>query len=188
MAVVLMPRPAHGQVEEEKTPAPVTTPVYKYNAFVGWGYTSLNQINQSRSGVMGVTVSATRNWGRFFGLTAQGGHYAWAVTQSNALVGDPSVDLFLIGPELHAPLYGRASIYAHALLGGAHTGNVSIAPTISFAGGMGMGMDYKLNKRMSLRLGGDDIESSFTLVPYQPGDSPHKRWNGSALFGVVYAF
>lgn len=179
---------AQGQLSEEQPKAPATTPTYKYVAFVGWGYSSLNQVNQSRSGVMGVSASVQRNWGRFFAITAEGGHYWMAVTQSNTLVGNPSVDLFLVGPEVRAPLFGPVDVFARALLGGAHTGNVSIQPNVSFAGGMGLGADYNLNKRWAIRLVGDDIASSFTLVPYQPGYSPHKRWNARASFGVAYRF
>jgi hypothetical protein len=184
----MMPKLAQGQLTEEQPKAPSSGPAYKYVAFVGWGYTSLNQVNQSRNGVQGVSYSLTRDFGRFFGVTAEGGHYAWAVTQSNALVGNPSMDLFLVGPEIHAPLWGRVDLFAHGLLGGAHTGNVSIRPDVSFAGGMGVGMDYNLTKRFALRLSGDDIASSFTLVPYSAGDSPHKRWNARASFGVAYRF
>ncbi len=188
VAAMTMPKLAQGQLSEETPKPPVTAPVYKYEAFVGWGYTSINQVNQSRNGVMGVSFSLTRNWGRFFGVTAQGGHYLWTITASNAVVGNPTVDLFLGGPEVHGPLYGPISVYAHALLGGAHTGNVSIQPNISFAGGFGVGADYNLNKRFAIRLGGDDIASSFTLVPYQPGFSPHERWNARASLGMVYHF
>ncbi|HEV2213744.1 MAG TPA: hypothetical protein VGR64_00560 [Terracidiphilus sp.] len=179
---------AQGQLSEEQPKPPATGPTYKYVAFVGWGYSSLNQVNQSRSGVMGVSASVQRNFGRFFAITAEGGHYSIATTESNAVVGSPSVDLFLVGPEVRAPLFGPVDVFAHALLGGAHTGNVSIQPTVSFAGGMGLGADYNLNKRWAIRLSGDDIESSFTLVPFQPGDSPHKRWNARASFGVAYKF
>lgn len=183
-----MPKIVLGQLAKEQPRAAVTGPAYKYVAFVGWGYSSLNQVNQSRSGVMGVSYSLSRDFGRYFGITAQGGHYAWAATQSNALVGDPSVDLFLVGPEIRAPLFGRVDIFAHGLLGGAHTGNVSIRPNVSFAGGLGIGVNYSLNQRWAIQLSGDDIESSFTLVPYSPGDSPHKRWNARTSFGVAYRF
>jgi len=188
VVAAMMPKSALGQIEEDRPKAPATAPIYKYVAFAGWGYTSINQVNQSRSGLQGVSYSVTRNWGRFFGITAVGGHYAWSVTQSNALVGNPSMDLLLVGPEIRAPLFGPLDLFVHGLLGGAHTGNVSISPTVSFAGGLGMGMDYNLNKRFAIRLSGDDIASSFTLVPYASGDSPHKRWNARASMGVAYRF
>jgi hypothetical protein len=177
---------AAGQVAPERAPKDLTGPDYKYEAYVGYGYTSLNQVNQSRSGLQGVSGSVMRRFGDHFGVKVDGGHYAWAVTSKNP--GNPSVDLFLAGPEVHANLFEKWSAYAEGLLGGAHTGGVSIQPKVSFAGGIGMGVDYNKSARWSIRAFGDDIASSFTLTPFQPGDSPHKRWNARAGIGVVYHF
>ncbi len=96
--------------------------------------------------------------------------------------------MYLIGPALHAPLYGRLSIMVHGLLGAVHTGGVSISPSESFAGGVGLGVQYDKTAHLGLRLYGDDIGSSFTLVPFQAGDSPHRRFNARASVGVVYKF
>ena len=177
---------AAAQVAPERAPKDLTGPNYKYEAYVGYGYTSLNQVNQSRSGLQGVSASVTREFGDHFGVKVDGGHYAWAVTSKNP--GSPSVDLFLAGPVVHANLFEKWSAYAEGLLGGAHTGGVSIQPKVSFAGGIGMGVDYNKSARWSIRAFGDDIASSFTLVPFEPGDSPHKRWNARAGIGVVYHF
>lgn len=183
---LLAPLAAHSQIAPEKAPAATTEPTYKYEVFAGWGYTSLNQVSQSRSGLQGVSLSVTRDWGRYFGVTAEGGHYAWAVTNSNE--GNPSVDQFLAGPVLHAQLYGATSLFVHGLLGVVHTGNISISPSTSFAGGFGMGMDYSLNKHTGVRVYGDDIGSSFSVTPYVPGNSPHRRFNAHAAVGVTYKF
>lgn len=188
LPAALMPLAAHSQIRPEKPPAVVTGPTYKYQGFVGWGYTSINQVSLSRSGLQGVTASITRDWGKYFGLTAQGGHYAWSVTASNAAIGSPSVDMALVGPEFHAPLYGPTSMFIHGMIGAVHTGGVNIAPDVSFAGGIGLGMDYALTPRVALRLYGDNIGSDFTITPYQSGYSPHIRWNAHAAFGVVYKF
>ena len=183
---VLMPLAAMSQIVVEKEPTQPTGPVYKYRVFAGWGYTSINQVSGSRSGLQGVDVSITRDWGRLFGLTAQGGHYAWTVTSANQYKA--SVDMFLAGPELHGNFYGPIDGFIHGLMGVVHTGDVAISPSASFAGGVGMGMDYKISPKMAIRLYGDDIASSFTVVPYQPGYSPHRRWNAHAGFGLVYRF
>jgi hypothetical protein len=79
-------------------------------------------------------------------------------------------------------------IFAHALIGAAHTGGVSIQPDESFAGGVGLGLDYKLSERLGIRAYGDDIGSSFTLTPFQPGFSPHRRFNARASIGATYRF
>lgn len=183
---VLLPLSAHSQIQLEKPPAAVSEPAFKYTAYAGWGYTSLNQVSQANNGLQGFTVSITRDFGRYFGVTAQGGHYAWTLNRSNS--ESVSVDQFLAGPELHASLYGPTSIFVHALIGTVHTGEVSISPDYSFAGGVGIGMDYKLNQHWGLRAAGDDIGSSFTITPYTTGDSPHRRFNAHATVGVTYKF
>ena len=185
-AAGLMPLAANCQIAPEKTPSDRTGPEYKYEAFFGWGYTSLNQVNQSNSGLQGVSLSVTRDWGKYFGATLEGGHYAWTVTEANPQAA--SVDQYLAGPVFHAALYEKTSIFVHALIGAAHTGGVPIKPGESFAGGIGVGLDYKLTDHLGLRAYGDDIGSSFTLTPYQPGDSPHRHFNARASVGVTYKF
>ncbi len=185
-SAILVPISAIGQVAPERPPKDLSGPDYKYEVFVGYGYTSLNQVNQSRSGLQGVNGSVTRRFGDHFGVKVDGAHYAWPVTSSN--IGNPTVDLFLAGPVIHGNLFEKWSAYAEGLLGVAHTGNVTIQPNVSFAGGGGLGVDYNKSARWSIRAFGDDIGSSFTLVPFQPGDSPHMRWNARAGIGVVYHF
>jgi hypothetical protein len=188
VSAAFLPLAAISQIEPEKAPTTQNEPMYKYEVFAGWGYTSLNQVNQSRSGLQGLSLSVTRDWGKYFGITVEGGHYGWSVTSSNAAIGKPTVDMYLAGPALHAPLYGPFSLMVHGLLGAAHTGGVSISPSESFAGGVGMGVDYNRTSHFGLRLYGDDIGSSFTTTPFQPGDSPHRRFNARASIGVVYKF
>lgn len=190
VSAALMPLATVGQVAPSKR-SPVVDrdeSSYKYEAFVGYGYTSLNQLNQSRSGLQGVNVSLTRDWGKYFGITADGAYYKYALNSGNP--GDPSVDLILAGPVIHAALYGKTSGFVHVLLGGEHTGGESMTPNISLAGGAGGGLEYTLSPRLSLRAGGDDIASSFSLAGNSPklGLSPHMNWNARATFGVVYRF
>ena len=161
-------------------------PDYKYQAYVGWGYTSLNQVNQSRSGLQGVSASVMRSFGDHFGVKVDGGHYAWTSRRPTPAI--PTVDMFLVGPVIRGNLFEKWSAYAEGLVGGVHTGGVVIEPNVSFAGGFGLGVDYNRSARWSLRLFGDDIGSSFTLVPFQSGYSPHMRWNARAGIGLVYHF
>jgi hypothetical protein len=185
----LMPLTAISQIAPEK-PAPQTTEAaYKWELFAGWGYTSLNQVTNSNSGLQGVSLSATRDFGRYFGVTIDGGHYAWTLTRSNTY--PTTVNQFLAGPVLHAPLYEKVGIFVHGLLGAVNTemgGGVSIEPAYSFAGGLGGGLDYRLDSHWGVRAYGDYIGSSFTVVPFQPGFSTHRRWNDRASVGVTYKF
>ena len=183
---ILAPLAAIGQISPEKPATPSTEPTYKYEVYAGGGYTSLNQVNQSRSGLVGVDVGAMRNWGKYFGINGQYGHYAWTVTSANA--GNPFVDMILVGPEVHALLYGRFGGSFRTWFGTAHVGNVAIQPNYSFAGGLGLGLDYKLTPKLALRLAGDDIGSAFTVVPYSSGASTHTRWNAHATVGLAYKF
>ncbi len=187
VGALLAPLAAIGQIMPEKPAAePTNGPVYKYEAYVGGGYTSINQVNQSRSGLIGVEANVRRDWGKYFGINGMYGHYAWSATQSNP--GNPAIDMILLGPEFHAPLYGRVSGSIRTWFGTAHMSNIDIQPDYSFAGGLGLGLDYALNSRLSLRLAGDDIGSAFTVVPYTSGSSTHTRWNAHASFGVAYRF
>ena len=185
-SAIVIPISAVGQVAPEKPPKDLTGPDYKYEVYVGYGYTSLNQVNQSRSGLQGVTFSVMRGFGDHFGIKGDYGTYRWDVTATNP--GSPTVDMFLGGPVVRGNLFEKWSAYAEGLIGGVHTGGVSIQPDVSFAGGIGAGVDYNKNARWSIRAYGDDIGSSFTLVPFSPGDSPHRRWNARAGIGVVYHF
>jgi hypothetical protein len=191
---LLMPLAATCQAVPDRTePAAerVETPA-KYEVFAGYGYTSLNQVNQSRYGLQGPDLSVTRYWGRFFGFTADGAYYKYAIGCCNpsptSKSGKPSVDTVLLGPVLHANLYGRVDGFFHVLLGGEHTGGEGMHPKVSFAGGIGIGMDYKLNKRFALRASGDDIISSFVSDPNNTGASPHEHGNSRAALGLVYKF
>jgi hypothetical protein len=185
-SALVVPVAAVSQVAPEKPPKDLTGPVYKYEAYVGYGYTSLNQVNLSRSGLQGVSGSITRYFGDHFGVKADGGYYAWDVTSKNP--GNPKVDMVLAGPVVRGALFEKWSGYAEGLFGGVHTGGVSIQPDISFAGGFGVGVDYNRSPRWAIRAFGDDIGSSFTLQPYQPGFSSHMRWNARAGIGLVYHF
>jgi len=161
---------------------------YKYEIFAGYGYTSLNQVNLSRSGLQGVNLSVTRDFGKYFGVTADGAYYKYALVSGNP--GNPSVDAVLFGPVVHAELFRQISIFGHALLGGEHSGGESQTPNISFAGGGGGGLEYKLSPRFSVRASGDEIASSFSLIDNskQLGYSPHMHWNSRATGGIVYRF
>jgi hypothetical protein len=194
VSAVLMPLAATCQISKAPRAASTdeTTRTFKYEAFVGYGYTSLNQVNQSRYGLSGVSASVTRDWGRYFGLTAEGGYYRFPFSTpeiANSTIV-PSVDSVLLGPVVHANIYGKFDGFVHGLLGGEHTAGTNQTPHLSFAGGFGGGLEYALTPRISIRASGDIIGASFSLVgnSAQLGNSPHKTWDSRASFGVVYHF
>jgi hypothetical protein len=165
---------------------------FKYEVYAGYAYTSLNQVNQSRYGLQGVNLSVTRDWGKYFGLTAEGDYFRFPFG-SPEVVGStikPQVESVLLGPVLHANIYGRYSGFVHGLLGGEHTGGESQTPNISFAGGLGGGLEYSLNSRFSIRASGDIIGASFSFTgnSTQLANSPHRTWDSRASIGAVYHF
>ena len=183
---VLMPLAASCQIVLDKPPAEPPEHVYKYEAYVGFGYTSLNQINQSRYGLMGINASVTRDFGKYFGVIAEGDYYWHPVSTGNPV--DAKVLLLMAGPVLHIDIYERFSGFMRGYIGGAHTGGASAYPDVSFAGRSGGGMEYRLNPRVSIRVSGDDILSSFVEDPNHLGFSPHRRGNPRAAVGAVYRF
>jgi hypothetical protein len=200
-ACLFFPLQAAGQVsspEDKGTNAQAAAP--KYEVYAGWGYSSINQVNQSRYGLMGVDLSATRDWGKYFGLSLManyykppldiGGNNGSGGSNNNSNPGDPSVYEVLAGPEFHADIYDRVGGFLHGMLGTEHTGGEQMSPNLSFAGGFGGGLYYRLSDRFSIRVSGDKIGASFSLRDNSAilGYSPHRTWNSSATVGIGYHF
>jgi hypothetical protein len=186
----LMPLAATSQITPgaRSRPAEQGERTFHYEVYAGYAYTSLNQVNQSRYGLQGVNLSLTRDWGRYFGVTAEGDYYRIGLQSGNP--GTPSVDSVLFGPVIHANIYGKVGGFVHGLIGGEHTGGEKETPNISFAGGPGGGLEYSLGPRLSLRATGDYIGGSFSLAnnSSELANSPHRTWNPRASIGVVYRF
>ena len=165
---------------------------YKYEVYAGYSYTSLNQVNQSRYGLQGVNLSATRDFGRYFGITAEGDYYfkSFGTPEVVGSTINPTVESVLLGPVIRANIYGKFDGFMHGLLGGEHTGGEKQTPNISFAGGFGGGLDYHMTNRISLRASGDIIGASFSLTgnSAELGNSPHRTWDSRASIGAVYHF
>ena len=205
VAATMMPLTATSQIAPDKPQRTVSTEANpKYEFFAGAGYTSLNNVNQSRNGQLGVNLSATRDWGKYFGITADGGVYKYAYDSSNP--GNPTVDILLFGPVVHAHLLGPVDVFVHVLLGCEHISGTPITtglssstpsqayatPDFSFAGGYGAGFDYKVISRFYLRAWGDDIRSAITAdLPAScagMGCSSHETRSARAGLGLVYKF
>lgn len=191
---VLMPLTAISQAAPaEGSTAGQAEASYKYEVYAGFGYSSLNQVNQSRYGLMGVDLSVTRDLGKYFGVSAMGNYYKPPLgggNGTNGNPGDPSIYEVLAGPEVHAAIYDRVSGFFHGMLGAEHTGGEEETPSISFAGGFGGGLSYNVNSRWSARLSGDRIGASFSLRnnTTELANSPHRTWNSSATIGVAFHF
>ena len=187
LVAALLPMAAMSQVDSPTSPtAEKVEPTYKWEAAAGYGYTSLNQVNESQSGLQGVEASITRDFSKHFGVIADGAYYKYAIKSGNP--GTPSVEAVLFGPVVRAELYGHISGFVRGLIGGEHVAGESEVPNISFAGGIGGGMEYSLSPRWAMRASGDDILASFVQDPNHLGYSPHKHSNGRAALSVVFKF
>jgi hypothetical protein len=185
---------AAGQVAPAKRTVDVdqAEKLYKWEAYGGFAYTSTNNINTSRSGLIGGKIGLMRDFGRYFGVTGEGTFYTTSLA-SPAIENStqkPTETSVLFGPVFHANLYGPVSGFVNVLLGGEHLNGTRQTPNISFAGGVGGGMEWKFSPHLSARVYGDDIASSFSLINNSAalGNSPHKTWSSRAGIGVVYRF
>jgi len=190
---VLMPLAASSQIlPERKHAAEGDEPTYKWELYAGYAYTSLNEVTLSRSGLQGVNVSITRDWGKYFGLTAEGDYYKTGFTTPEVTNSTyvPVVESVLFGPVLHAELIGKTSGFIHGLIGGEHVGGTSQTPNISLAGGFGGGLEYKVTNRFSARASGDVVMQSFSVTGNSAafGYSPHETRDARATIGLVYHF
>jgi hypothetical protein len=174
--------------EPQNAPPPPAAPGPKYEAKVGYGYSTINQVNQSRYGLQGVEASVARYWGKHFAVVLLGDEYKWATSQGNP--GKPSILSFLAGPQLRMNIFGPVDGFFRGTIGAEHTGGESETPNYSFAGGIGGGIDIAVNRRFAVRISGDRIGASFSeannssLLNY----SPHRTWNTRASIGVLYRF
>ncbi|HEV2132884.1 MAG TPA: hypothetical protein VGR47_01350 [Terracidiphilus sp.] len=172
----------------ENTPPPAAASPLRYEVTAGFGYSTLNQVNQSRYGLQGIEASAARYWGRHFAMVVLGDQYKWATSQGNP--GKPSIFSLLVGPQFRMDIVGPVDGFFRGTMGAEHTGGENETPDFSFAGGIGGGLDIGLNRRLAVRISGDRIGASFSFTNNLPPstNSPHLTWNTRAAVGVVYRF
>jgi hypothetical protein len=192
VAVALAPLAAVGQVNPEAAPGPGQAAPYKYEVYGGAAYTRFRQATESYSGLLGGKVSLARDWGKYFQLIASGDYYSVGTGHANQpSPGHPSVYSVMIGPGVHANLYGNLSGEVFAELGAEHTGGEQMSPDISFAGGFGGGLTYDLVHNFALRLDADRVGASFPEASNNnqgQAGSTHRTWDARATLGVVYRF
>jgi hypothetical protein len=188
----LMPQPAASQVNPEAAPSSEQGgAAYKYEVYAGAAYTRLRQVPNSYSGLLGGKVSLARDWGKYFQLMGSGDYYSVGTGHSGiSSPGHPTVYTFLVGPALHADIYGKVSGLIFAQVGGEHTGGENLSPSISFAGGFGGGLTYSLFRNFAVQLTGDRVAASFSLpnTTSQLAYSTNRTWNARGTLGVVYRF
>jgi hypothetical protein len=153
----------------------------RYQVYAAFAYSGANQVKSS-SALLGADVGVQAKLKRWFGANVDFGDY----TGSSGMV-KPTVTTFLAGPEFYVSADNLTGFF-HVLFGGAHTGNAGEKPDVSFAYAVGGGFEYAVSKRLSARVAGDGIVSSFVEDPTNQGFSPHARVNPRATVGVSYRF
>ena len=164
---------------------------YKYEAYLGPAYTRFRQATESYSGLIGGKLSLARDWGKYFELVAAVDYYKRGIGHPGIPnPGHPSVYTALVGPGIHANLYGNLSGQFFTELGVEHTGGEGMTPNLSFAGGFGGGLTYNLARNLAVQLTADRVGASFSLENNTPqlAYSTHLTWNARATLGVVYRF
>jgi len=188
---VVAPMLAVGQVNPEATLSGDQASPYKYEVYAGYAYTSLKQINLSRHPLQGGKIALTRDFGKYFMLTGSY-DYLRVPLGSGGLKnpGNPSIYSFLVSPGVHAEIYEKLGGRVWAEFGGEHTGGESMTPSVSFAGGFGVGMTYDLTRHWMVQVSGDRLQGSFSLTDNsaQLAYSTHRSWNTRASFGAAYRF
>jgi hypothetical protein len=192
VAAALLPMAAAGQVNAGAAPGPEQGAApYKYEVYLGGAYSRIRQVPVSFSGLIGGKASLARNWGKYFQLLGSVDYYTVGTGHSGLPnPGHPTMYTVLVGPALHATLYGNLSGLVFAQLGGEHTGGENMTPNISVAGGFGGGLAYDLRRNLAVQLSADRVGASFSLPnsSSQAAYSSHKTWNARATIGVVYRF
>ena len=123
LSAVLMPVGAGAQVNPEAASGPTQAAPYKYEVYGGLAYSRLRQVPVSFSGLLGGKVSVARDFGRYFQVMGSGDYYRVGTGHGGLPnPGDPSIYTFLVGPALHATLYGNLSGMVFGEIGGEHTG------------------------------------------------------------------
>jgi hypothetical protein len=187
---LMMSQGATAQVNPEAAPTQAQA-APKYEVFVGVAYSRLRQVPVSYSGLVGGKASVSRDFGKYFQLMGSGDYYSLGTGHSDIPnKGNPTIYTFLVGPALHAELFGDLSGVVFGEIGGEHTGGEGVTPNISFAGGFGGGLTYNLNRKFAVQLTGDRVAASFSLPNNNPvlANSTSRTWNARGTFGLVYRF
>lgn len=183
IAAVLIPMslPAVLSAQVASIPADAIPTLERYEVYAGFAYSGANQVKGS-SALYGFNIGGEAKLKKWFGANVDFGQY-----QSSTGVAKPTVTTFLAGPEFYIPS-GNLTGIGHVLFGGSHTGNVGATPDIAFTYAVGGGFEYKVGRRFSVRVTGDDILAATVIDPTNQGYSQHTHANPRASFGIAYRF
>ena len=153
----------------------------KAEVFGGYQYTRINPgSGVSGDNFNGWDAAAQYNWNRAFGVKAD-----FSGAYKTVLGAKLRQYTYLFGPVISARSE-KATLFAHALFGGAHasvdTGSTFFgsAGDSAFAMALGGGLDYNVNQNFAVRVG------QFDYLPTRFGSETQSNFRYSA--GIVLKF
>ncbi len=147
----------------------------KAEVFGGYQYTSVDfGADTSRESFNGWNGALSGFFNNNFGITAD---FSGAYKSISGT--DVKLHTYMFGPTLRAPM-DKATVFAHALFGGAHVSASGASGESAFAYAFGGGLDFNASKNFGIRVGQFDyLGTRFTSE-----NQKHFRYSA----GVVFKF
>lgn len=133
------------------------------NVFFGYSYLHSPLVTTNSTNLNGWNGSLEGKFLPWVGLVADIGGYYGSQTHPGVGKVDGNVYTFLFGPQVSVSV-GKLTPFAHALFGAGHTSASTSgysASDISFATGLGGGVDYKIVKGLAWRGQLDFLQTRF---------------------------
>ncbi len=129
----------------------------KFDVFGGYQYTSVDDSGNGNGHVSlnGWNASATAFVKPNFGITADFSG-AYGTPNEGGLDVKVKDHFFMFGPTIRTSASDKATVFAHALFGGAHASGTAFGVTATdnaFAMALGGGLDVKAARNISFRVG-----------------------------------
>ena len=106
------------------------------------------------------------------------------------VAGSPATQTFMIGPAFSVRQFGKFTPFARIGIGLMHASQGYLGmpqSAVAFAGSVGGGADFNINRRAAIRVEGDYMSTTFSMPPatFSPGSS---QGNIRLSAGVVLRF
>jgi opacity protein-like surface antigen len=160
------------------------------DAGVGYTYTNASVPTESKLAMNGIQLVGDADFSRRFGVQADLGYSR----NFNAYDSNHSADLltYMAGPVFYPLRTRRWTVNAHILVGGARetgvnfedNGQIIRGYTNRFAWAAGAGIQYRIARSLSIRVGADYLRTSYFNSAVQLQGQPNIR--GSAT--LIYTF
>ncbi len=161
-----------------------------FKASAGYSYVNLGVPGRPRLNLQGGEAGLTLDFNSHFGIEVDGSY----TRASNVYGSRHVVDLFscMGGPVFYLRRGKKLDVYVHGLLGAAREtgvnydsyGRLLLGFVTEFAWAAGGGAEYRLDRHLSLRLGGDYLSTG----TFTPQITLKRESNVLAFAGFTYRF